>query len=125
MTALSHARQAYAAAAAPIRTPRNIEYEAISRITRRLRLATQNEGAGFPELAEALHANHKLWSLLAAQVADEGNALPRGLRAQIFYLAEFTHQHTPKVLAGKAGAEPLLEINTAILRGLRNGEGAR
>ncbi|MEY8842377.1 flagellar biosynthesis regulator FlaF [Cribrihabitans sp. XS_ASV171] len=123
MTALSHARQAYAAAAAPIRTPRNTEYEVISRITRRLRQAAQKGAAGFAELAEALHENHRLWSLLAAQVADEANALPRGLRAQIFYLAEFTHQHTPQVLAGRAGPEPLLDINTAILRGLRNGEG--
>ncbi|MFC3612197.1 flagellar biosynthesis regulator FlaF [Lutimaribacter marinistellae] len=123
MTALSHARQAYAAAAAPIRTPRNTEYEAISRITSRLRQAVVgNKEVGFAELAEALHANHRLWSLLAAQVADEANELPRGLRAQLFYLAEFTHQHTPKVLAGKAGAEPLLDINTSILRGLRSGE---
>ena len=48
-----------------------------------------------------------------------GAALPDDLRARIFYLAEFTDQHTRKVLNGRDTAGPLIEINTAIMRGLR------
>ena len=56
---------------------------------------------------------------LAADVAGAENGLPQTLRAQLFYLAEFTMQHSAKVLAGRADAEVLVEINTAMMRGLR------
>jgi flagellar protein FlaF len=46
--------------------------------------------------------------------------LPSQLRAQLFWLAEFTETHSRKVLAGQATVAPLLEVNTAVLRGLRN-----
>ena len=75
--------------------------------------------AGFNGLATAIHDNRRLWTLLAGDVADEGNTLPQGLRAQIFYLAEFTLHHSPKVLDGSASADVLVEINTAVMRGLR------
>ena len=38
---------------------------------------------------------------------------------RIFYLAEFTEQHSSQVLGDNATVEPLLEINMAVLRGLR------
>jgi flagellar protein FlaF len=116
VTALQHARTAYAPAAAPIRTPRSTEYELFARITHRLR---KTEGGTFAALAAALHENRRLWTILAADVASDGNRLPGALRAQIFYLAEFTRQHSDKVLAGEAGTDPLIEINTAIMKGLR------
>ena len=65
----------------------------------------------------------RLWSTLALDVADPDNALPAALRAQLFYLFEFTEVHSRRLL-GRDGASPdiLVEINTAVLRGLR-GEG--
>ena len=74
-------------------------------------------------LARAIHDNRSLWTALAADVAIETNPLPRPLRAQIFYLSEFTAQHSRKVLAGDASVDVLIDINTAVMRGLR-GEGA-
>ncbi|SFT96306.1 flagellar protein FlaF [Sedimentitalea nanhaiensis] len=76
--------------------------------------------AGFTSLAEALHDNRKLWNIFAIDVADPGNSLPKDLKARLFYLAEFTNHHTSKVLARQASVEPLLEVNTAIMRGLRS-----
>lgn len=67
---------------------------------------------------QALYDNRRLWTALAIDVAGPDNALPKELRAQIFYLAEFVQTHTGKVLARKARLSPLLEINAAILRGL-------
>ena len=47
------------------------------------------------------------------------DALPQPLRAQIFYLAEFTLQHSRKALTDGLPFAPLIDINTAMMRGLR------
>lgn len=122
MNALTQARRGYAAANVPTRTTKSIEYDAIARITCRLRDAALAGKAGFPALAEALHDNRRLWTIFAAEVADRANPLPQALKAQLFYLAEFTERHSRSVLAGTAQVTPLLEINAAVLRGLRGEE---
>lgn len=119
MNALNMAKTAYATNQAPIRTPRSVEYEAFARTTRNLKVAMELGSDGFARLAEALHANRRLWTILAADVAEDGNGLPDDLRARIFYLSEFTALHTRKVLRKEDTADALLEINTAIMRGLR------
>lgn len=124
MTPQTLAQRAYAQSAAPTRTPRDTEYEAISKITHRLKAAAARKASDFSAFVQALHENRRLWTVLANGVADSDNALPNELRARIFYLAEFTEQHTGQILAKKAGVEPLLEINLAVLRGLRQRGGA-
>ncbi|MDX1742852.1 MAG: flagellar biosynthesis regulator FlaF [Ruegeria sp.] len=119
MTPQTLARRAYAQTAAPTRTPRDTEFEAISKITHRLKTATARRKADYPEFVQALHENRRLWTVLATGVLDSDNALPNELRARIFYLAEFTELHSTQVLSNKATVEPLLEINMAVLRGLR------
>lgn len=117
MNSYAMAQRAYAPTAAPTRSNRSIEYDVIARITFRLKEAiTRND---FPQLLDALHENRKLWRTLAIDVADNENGLPQDLRARIFYLAEFTDHHTRKVIRDKETAVPLLEVNTAILRGLK------
>lgn len=117
MNALNLARNAYASPAAPVRTDRATEHDAFAKVTHKLR--SLNQKSNPTEFVNALHDNRQLWTLLAVDVADESNKLPQSLRAQIFYLAEFTDQHTSKVLAGKADTLPLVDINTAIMAGLR------
>lgn len=121
MTPAKMAQKAYGSRTVPVRTPRGTEYAVFARITQRIQAAERRGALGFPDLAAALHDNRRLWSILATDVADDANALPRDLRARIFYLAEFTFQHTPKVLGGKAKAVPLVEINAAVMRGLLEG----
>ncbi len=123
MTPQTLAQRAYAQSAAPTRTPRDTEYEAISKITHRLKSASARRETDFSAFVQALHENRRLWSVLATDVADADNALPNNLRARIFYLAEFTEQHSSQVLGNKATVEPLLEINMAVLRGLRQMRG--
>jgi len=118
VNATSLAQRAYAPTAAPTRSARSIEYDVVARITYRLKRAI--EGRKLPALLEALDENRKLWRTLAIDVADKDNALPDQLRAQVFYLYEFTDHHTHKVIRERASAVPLLEVNTAILRGLKN-----
>lgn len=120
MTIQRHAQRAYEASATPIRTPRATEYEAFARITARLKQAASQGRTGFSALAQALYDNRKLWTTLAASVADQANALAPDLRARIFYLAEFTEAQSRKVLLGQASVAPLIEVNTAMMRGLQN-----
>lgn len=117
MTALFTAQRAYAQNAAPVRTPRSTEYDAFARITRRLKSASTSKS--IRTLAPALHENRRLWTLLAADVAGPENGLPAELRARIFYLCQFTEEHSRKVLHGTATADALVEINLAVMRGLR------
>lgn len=115
------AKTAYSNPGQPTRTPRTTEYEAFARITHRLKAAAKLDKSGFSSLVRALHDNRELWTVLAADVASPGNALPPQLRAQIFYLFEFTQQHTRKVMDGQATPDVLIDINTAVMRGLRQG----
>lgn len=119
MNAAALAQSAYSAPTTPTRTDRGIEYEVFARVTRNISKAIAAGGGGFAQLVGSLHQNRQLWMVLAADVANDANTLPEQLRAQIFYLAEFTDIQTRKVLSGTAGAEALVEINTAIMRGLR------
>ncbi len=119
MTLPAPAASAYGSVTAPTRTARAIEYDVIARITARLRSAAKAGRPGFPALAGALHENRQLWSALAADVALPGNELPPQLRAQLFYLAEFTANYSARVLSHGADVGPLVDINTAVLRGLR------
>jgi len=118
---LAHSAYARASSIAPL--SRDTEYRAFSQVTRRMAAALPVTPQSFPRLADALHQNQRLWRILAADVAGEDNDLPEQLRAQIFYLYEFTVQHTRKVLRNEADADMLIELNTTIMRGLRHGEG--
>ncbi|MBK1634759.1 flagellar biosynthesis regulator FlaF [Rhodovulum adriaticum] len=123
MNALHMAQTAYSAPnQAHMRSPRATEYAAFTRITARLKEAAATDPVDFPALAAALDQNRKLWRVLAMDVADPANGLPDTLRARLFYLFEFTDQHTAKVLARTADAAPLIEVNTAIMRGLSGAE---
>ncbi len=115
----SQAQSAYRQIAAPTRTLRGIEHEVMARITHRLKAASVQGASDFPEFVAALHENRQLWSTFAIAVADPANPLPQELRARIFFLAEFTLSHTGKVLSESADAAPLIDINTSVMRGLR------
>lgn len=124
MNATILAKTAYANPGQPTRTLRGTEYEIFARVTHRLKQAAAVANSNFPALASALYDNRKLWTTLAADVASPDNSLPEMLRARIFYLNEFTQSHSRKVLKGDAAVDVLIDINTAIMRGLRNEGGA-
>ena len=118
-----HSSIAYARPAAPIRTARAAEYEVIARITQQLVAANARRDQDFASFLEAVFRNEKLWSTLAADVAEPGNGLPAALRARLFYLYRFTADHSRKIRQNAADAEVLIDINKAVLKGLR-GDGA-
>ncbi len=110
--------QAYQNAAKKTEGPRQTEYRAFAVATRGL-----IDAAGLPETevgrrAEALAANRRLWSLLAADCAADGNALPQGLRAQIISLSIFVDRHSSAVMRSGAAFDVLIDINRTIMQGL-------
>jgi flagellar biosynthesis activator protein FlaF len=119
------ARRTYALTDTPARSPRDIEYELMARITRRLSAAWTSRNSGYGALVAALHDNEEMWRTFASDVAKPGNGLPEALRAKLFYLYEFTVHHSPKIRDGEADVEVLVDINTAVMRGLRGEVTAR
>jgi len=118
VNAIDRARSAYDPTQNVIRTKSSIELEAFARVTRKLR-DTQKEESRFVDLIKALHENRMLWTVIAADVAEPTNDLPKDLRARLFYLAEFTIAHSRKVADRIATVDALIDLNTAIMKGLR------
>ena len=118
MNLLERAREGYGQSAPTIRSHRASEYEAIARVSHRLRNAAHDRKGDYPAFVTAVHDNRKLWSILAADIAREGNALPTGLSSRLFWLAEFTEAESRRLLRGEGDVGILIEINACILQGL-------
>lgn len=114
----SLAQTAYGNANAVVRTERSIEYQVFARATNMLATA-QTQAGNMPVLAEALDYNRQVWSALSKDVGSDDNKLPLELRAQIMSLAIFVRNHSQAVLKGTHSLEALIDINTTIMRGLR------
>jgi flagellar protein FlaF len=120
-TATARAQGAYAPASPATHTQRDVEYHAFAHVTGLLSTA-RDMADGLPKtrhLAEAMHENVRLWSALGADVASDGNQLPKPLRVQLFGLANFARTHMTRVLAGAETVDALIDVNLAIMKGLR------
>ena len=118
MTVAAHKQNGYLDATKTVGMPREVEYQLFARVTGKLNRGYRKD-LDFTDLVEALHENLTLWRTLALEVIDDNNDLPDQLRAQIFYLFEFTRAHTPKVMRKEADVSALVDINMSIMRGLR------
>ena len=120
---LPYAQTAYKAQTPSIRTARTNEYDVIARVTQRLSAAVTKRDVDFSNFIDALYRNELLWSTLASDISLPENGLPKDLRAKLFYLYRFTAEHSAKVRDSGADPAVLIEINKAVLRGLRGGSG--
>lgn len=100
-----------------LRSARDIEYDAFSRVTRMLRQAGRR--CTTPQAVQAVHLNTELWTLLAADLAEPGNALPDETRAGLISLAGFCIRHGHKAMTGEASTDVLIDINMSVMKGLR------
>ena len=122
MNVVERAKEGYGRNAVPIKSHRSAEYEAIAKISHRLRAAALKKDKHYPEFVEALSDNGRLWTTLAVDLAQPENALPKELRARLFWLAEFTAHETTRILRNEGDVSILIEINAAVLQGLRGQE---
>lgn len=110
--------QAYQRAATQADSPRELEYRAFGLATAGLMRAKEEGRANLGALAAALDQNRRLWNMLAADCALDGNQLPAPLRASIVSLAMWVARHSSQVLREGAEIEPLIEVNRTIMEGL-------
>lgn len=122
MNVVERAREGYGRDSQVIRSGRTAEYQTLARISHRLGIAAQNAKRDFPTYISALDENRKLWRVFATDVAHPDNELPANLRARIFYLAEFVEEETRRLMKRDGDISALMEINAAILNGLRGGD---
>ena len=120
MNAYISAQDTYKSVSQTVKTPKRVEYELFAKVTHQLKLAATQKKSSFPKFVEALHQNRKLWRILASDVAQTGNLLDADVKGQILYLAEFTHAYTSRVMSEQITVRPLLDINAAVLRGLKD-----
>jgi flagellar protein FlaF len=118
VTALDQARAAYGASARVTRTARDTEFDVLARVTRRLKTAAEPDAA-FAEVVRAVHDNRALWDAFARDLATAGNRLPADLRNRLLALAGFVERHSSRLLRQSGSLDVLIEINTAVMRGLR------
>ena len=123
MSAAALAAKAYSSPRDAVLTPRQAEYRVFARVTHRLAAALaardRDEPGAFAELLAALEDNRRLWGVLAADLASDGNGLPDALRAGLISLAAFARSETARVRAGEADGAALVEINETVMKGLR------
>lgn len=121
MTAPNLVERSYKNSQRELASDKSIELKVFSQITSRLRAADISKPGGMSKLAEALQENMKLWNILLTDVSLETNTLPLELKAQIISLAIFSQKHTLAVLGGRATPDVLIDINKAMIAGMRNG----
>jgi len=99
---------------------KHIELQLFSAVTARLRAQVQNNSSRLTgPMAEAILENAKLWNVLFCDLVGPDNKLAGDLKNNLISLAEFTQSHTQRVLRGQASIDILIEINSAIIQGLK------
>jgi flagellar protein FlaF len=119
MDVASRAVHGYRAVQLQTQSARSIEAKLFAEITAELVRARRSGAPAFRELTAALHRNRTLWDALLADLALESNALPAPLKAQLIQLGHFVGKFTGSVLKGEDDAQVLIDVNNAILEGLR------
>ncbi|WP_207477335.1 flagellar biosynthesis regulator FlaF [Arenibaculum pallidiluteum] len=109
---------AYQQTIAETEDPRAMEYRVFLKVTLELEKHL-GSGSVTEALKTALARNMELWSALRADLMDEDNLLPESLRAGLISLAFSVDRHTPRIIAGKSDVRLLIDINRAIMQGLR------
>jgi flagellar protein FlaF len=110
--------KAYQQATARAESPRDIEYRLFGQVTRALIAAAELPVTDIAGRMDALDWNRRMWSVLAADCASEGNQLPAQLRAGIVSLSLWVNRHTSAIMRNEAGFQPLIDVNKTMMQGL-------
>jgi flagellar protein FlaF len=98
--------------------PRQTEYRLFGQVTGALIDAQKVQASG-GSLIEIIDWNRRVWRTLAADCLDDGNQLPKGVRAQIVSLSLWVTKYSKEVARQGAPLDPLIAINRTIMEGLR------
>ncbi|MBL4854213.1 MAG: hypothetical protein JKY25_08250 [Robiginitomaculum sp.] len=119
MRASELARRGYTNTLKQMGSDIELELKIFTDITGRLAGADIAKPGGISALSEAVADNARLWNIIFLDITNPENALNDDLKSSLIYLAEFTREHTHKVLRGEAGHQILIEVNNNVIAGKR------
>jgi flagellar biosynthesis activator protein FlaF len=99
-------------------SPRDAEYRLFAQVTAALLQADEQEQRG-PALIDTLDWNRRVWSAVSADCSLPGNGLPATLRGQIVSLGLWVSRYSSDVASGAASLDALINVNRAIMDGLK------
>lgn len=100
-----------------VSTARDEEYLVFSRVTRQLKDASDRNDRY--AMIRAANASNQLWTAMATDLAHPENRLPPETKAGLLSLAFFSLRQGHRILLENASADPLIEVNIRIMKGLR------
>lgn len=103
---------------------KDLEIALFQQITNELRNVSDADTVQPTDWAEAIHRNQQLWTTIAIDLLNPGNALPEEMKRSLLYLAEFVRQNSMKILSGSGDIADLIEINQSIMMGLSGASAA-
>lgn len=110
--------RAYQQAATRAEAPKDTEYRLFGQVTRALIAASEAPISDLATRINAIDWNRRLWSTMALDCAEPGNALPPQVRANIISLSLFVGRHSSEVMRGEDDFETLIEINKIMMQAL-------
>jgi flagellar biosynthesis activator protein FlaF len=114
--------QAYQRASAQAENPRDAEYRIFGLVTAGLISAQEKGRDDLAALSYAIDRNRRLWSLLAQDCAQPGNALAPAVKAHIISLSMWVSKHSSAVIREGEDIAPLIDVNRSIMQGLSGAE---
>jgi flagellar biosynthesis activator protein FlaF len=99
-------------------SPRDAEYRLFAQVTAALLTAHETKQRG-PALIDALDWNRRVWSALSTDCGQPGNGLPLAVRGQIISLGLWVSRYSSDVACGTASMDALIDVNRAIMDGLK------
>jgi flagellar protein FlaF len=97
---------------------REVEYALFLQITEALESVKNPETRSLSDWADALSRNQQLWTIIATDLLQPGNALPDDLKRSLLFLSEYVRQTSLKVLEGEESIPDLVEVNKTVMAGL-------
>lgn len=109
--------QAYQKVQSATETPRDIEYRLFAQVTAAL-VRVKDRGIKDGTFVDALDWNRRMWSTFSDDCSEQGNQLPKDLRARIISIGLWVSRYTSDVIRTDADIDALIDVNRAIMEGL-------
>ena len=97
---------------------KEVEYALFLQITEALDSVKDPETRSLSDWADALSRNQQLWTIIATDLLQPGNALPDDIKRSLLFLSEYVRQTSFKALEGEERIPDLIEVNKTVMAGL-------
>jgi flagellar biosynthesis activator protein FlaF len=104
-----------------VESSRETEYRLFGQVTGALIEAEKRRTKG-GRVIDAIDWNRRLWRTLATDCLDDGNRLPKEVRAKIVSLSLWVSRYSKRVMRDGAELTPLIEVNRTIMQGLEHSD---